>query len=327
MYEKTYEMALKKWDSLAKPLGSLGILEENICRMAALTGSVDVHIDHPRLIVCCADNGVVSEGISQSDESVTKAVYDALIAGTSTVCNLAKDITDDIVAIDAGMVPNGTKNIRIGAAMSSSQCRDKIALGKELVKKAVSGGADIILTGEMGIGNTTTASAIASVLLGMDPAEVAGRGAGLSDEALAKKIEVIRDAIKINAPDDSDSMDVLSKLGGFDIACMTGIFLGGYEAKVPVVIDGLISSVAALLAFGIEPDSAKAMIASHVSSEPAARMILDRLGLSPIICADMHLGEGSGAVLAIPLLRGALNVYNSGHTFENLGIEAYTPQH
>ena len=187
-------------------------------------------------------------------------------------------------------------------------------------------GAAIIATGEMGIGNTTTSSALASVLLGRSPSDVTGRGAGLSDHGLARKIAAIERAVSVNHPDPSDPIDALSKVGGLDIAGLCGIFLGGALYRVPVVIDGFISGTAALCAARLRPGAKFAMLPSHVSAEPAGRLLLRALGLTPLITAGMRLGEGSGAVAALPLLDMALAVYHSGQTFSRLGIDAYTPQ-
>ena len=199
-------------------------------------------------------------------------------------------------------------------------------LGADLVRECRDRGADIIATGEMGIGNTTTSSAVASVLLGLPPVEVTGRGAGLSDAGLARKIAAIERAISVNRPDPADPVDVLSKVGGLDLAGLCGVFLGGAKYRLPILVDGFISAVAALCAVRLWPEAGWAMLASHVSAEPAGRLVLDELGLKPLITAELRLGEGSGAVAALPLLDMALAVYHSGHTFDKMGMEAYTPQ-
>ncbi|MCC8179614.1 MAG: nicotinate-nucleotide--dimethylbenzimidazole phosphoribosyltransferase, partial [Planctomycetes bacterium] len=197
--------------------------------------------------------------------------------------------------------------------------------GIDLVGELKSQGYRIIATGEVGIGNTTTSSAMAAVLLDREPVEVTGRGAGLSSEGVKRKVAVIEQAIDINRPKPSDALDVLAKLGGFDIAGMTGVYLGGMLHRVPILVDGLISSVAALTAMRICDKANQAMLASHVSAEPAGRLLLDELGLKPLICAEMCLGEGTGAVAALPLLDMAYAVYKDMLTYAEISIEKYKP--
>lgn len=331
--------AHRHWDGLAKPLGSLGLLERTIEDIAALTGEEQVTLKDPVLLVYCADNGVVAQGISQSDATVTDAVARALGLGESTVCHMARVAGCRVLPVDVGIldfpgapgvlnrrVRNATGDITQEPAMDRAECLRAIETGMELVKQAQDRGAEVVLTGEMGIGNTTTSSAVVSVLLDVPPELVTGRGAGLSDRGLARKTAAIHRAIQRNQPDPGDPVDVLQKVGGLDLAALCGTFLGGAYYGVPVVIDGLISSVAALCAMRLCPNSKKAMVASHVSAEPAGRMVLEALGLEPLITAQMRLGEGSGAVAALPLLQMALAVYHSGQTFGHLGIDAYTPQ-
>ena len=329
----------RRWDSLAKPLGSLGLLENTVSRIAALTESEQVRLKRRVLIVACADNGVVRRGVSQSDESVTAAVAAALGAGVSTVNYMARCAGCEVLPVDMGMlvfagaegvlnrrIRNGTEDITTSPAMTREECVRAIETGAELVREQLERGADIILTGEMGIGNTTTSAAVLSVLLHAAPEGLVGRGAGLSNEGLARKLHAVKTAIEVNRPDAEDVIDVLSKLGGLDIAALCGVFLGGARYRVPVVIDGLISAAAALCAYRLCEYARCAMLASHVSAEPAGALVLDALGLSPLITAQMRLGEGSGAVALLGLIDMALSVYNSGHSFDALGIEAYTPQ-
>ena len=329
----------RRWDSLAKPLGSLGLLENTVSRIAALTGSEQVRLKKRVLIVACADNGVVRRGVSQSDESVTAAVASALGAGESTVNYMAGCAGCEVLPVDMGIldfagapgvlnrrIRNGTEDITACPAMTRDECVRAIETGAVLVREQHERGADVILTGEMGIGNTTTSAAVLSVLLNAAPEGLVGRGAGLSDEGLSRKLHAVKTAIAVNRPDAEDVIDVLSKLGGLDIAALCGVFLGGARYRVPVVIDGLISAAAALCAYRLCENARCAMLASHVSAEPAGALVLDELGLSPLITAQMRLGEGSGAVALLGLIDMALAVYNSGHSFDALGIEAYTPQ-
>lgn len=331
--------AERQWDSLAKPLGSLGLLEQAVVKIAALTGRVQVELRKRALVVFCADNGVVARGVTQTDSSVTAAVACSLARGSSTVCPMARVARCAVVPVDVGIldfpgcpgvlprrVQNGTGDITQGPAMSREECLRAILTGGSLAREQKGRGADILAGGEMGIGNTTTSSAVAAVLLGVEPEQVTGRGAGLSAAGLARKVEAVRRAIAVNAPDPRDPVDVLAKVGGLDLAALCGFYLGCARYRVPVVLDGLISAVAALCAVRLCPAAREAMIAGHVSAEPAGNMVLEALELEPLITAQMRLGEGSGAVAALPLLDMALAVYSGGQTFGELGIEAYTPQ-
>ena len=330
--------SLAHWDSLAKPLGSLGTLEQAVTDIAALTGSDQVHLCRARLLLFCADNGVVAQGISQSDSSVTLAVAQALGAGTSTVSYMAAHEGCHVLPVNIGMadetpagvrdmaIRRSTGDISLGPAMSREECERAILAGADLVREAKEEGYEIVLLGEMGIGNTTTSAAVGAVLTGQPPAVMTGRGAGLSDAGLNRKISVITQAIALNRPDPSDPVDLLQKVGGLDLAALCGACLGGAYYGIPILLDGVITCAAALCAVRMHPVCREALIASHCSAEPAARLLLEQLGLRPFIQADLHLGEGSGAMLALGLLRQVLAVYNSGHTFDHLGIEAYVPQ-
>ncbi len=331
--------AKRRWDLIAKPIGSLGLLEDSIIRIAALTGSDDVQLKKRAVFVFCADNGVVSEGVTQTGPEVTAIVAENLTRGDTSVCRMAAVARAEVVPVDMGMltasknerildrrIASGTKNMVLGPAMTKEDAVKGIRHGIELVREFKEKGFGIIATGEMGIGNTTTSSAVAAVLLGKPVTSVTGRGAGLSDDGLVRKISAIERAIKLNEPDPSDPLDVLSKLGGFDIAGMTGAFIGGAIYRVPIIIDGFISAVSALIAKRLCPNAACAMFPSHVSAEPAGTMVLDELGLKALITAGMRLGEGTGAVALLPLLDMGLAVYNGMPTFDDIGIEAYTPQ-
>lgn len=334
-----FQAVLVHWDSLAKPLGSLGELERAVARIGGATGSADVHLNQRTLLVFCADNGVVAQGVSQSGPEVTAAVATALGAGTSTVNYLARGANCRVVPVDLGIlyfpgapgvenrrVRNGTGDISQGPALTRAECVQAIEVGIQLVGREAQQGTNVVLLGEMGIGNTTTSSALACGLLNLPAQKLTGRGAGLSDEGLRRKIGAIQQAFSVNAPDISDPIDLLSKVGGLDLAGLCGACIGGALYHVPVLLDGLITAAAALCAVRLCPAVGDYLLASHVSAEPAAHLLLENLGLRPLISAGMRLGEGSGAVCALPLLDLALEVYHSGHTFGRLGIEAYTPQ-
>ncbi len=331
-----YLAAKKHWDSVAKPLGSLGLLEIVVQKIAAIQKNIDVNLSKRAVVVMCADNGVTAEKITQSDSSVTAACANAIADGTSNINQLAKVFDASVTAVDIGVnrdlnsnkildrkIAYGTKNIALGAAMTKEQAEKSICVGIDIMRDLKKEGVQIVVTGEMGIGNTTTSAAIASVLLDVSPKLVTGRGAGLDSAGLKRKISVIEKAIAVNNPDTNDPIELISKLGGFDIGGMTGLFLGGSIYGIPVVIDGVISAVSALLAYKINPLSAEYMLASHVSSEPAGKMLLEGIGLKPIINAEMRLGEGTGGIMILPLLDGALAVYKHSHQFDDLGIERY----
>lgn len=330
--------AKASWDSIAKPIGSLGLLEQSVIKIAGLTGDEKISLEKCAVLVLCADNGVVIEGVTQVDSHITAIVAENISKGDASVCRMAAIAKADVIPVDMGMIKKvettglldrriaqGTDNIAVGPAMSAEQAAKAIGAGIELVNEMKAQGYRMIATGEMGIGNTTTSSAVASVLINRPVNEVTGYGAGLSDEGLRCKIDVIERAIRINKPNPEDAFDVLMKLGGFDIAGMTGIILGGALFRIPILLDGFISGVSALIASKLCPASVCAMIPTHVSAEPAGRMVLDALGLKPLICAEMRLGEGTGAVAAIPLLRMALAVYEEMPTFQDIGIKAYDP--
>lgn len=330
------ELCRARWNSIAKPIGSLGLLEEAVIRMAALTGSDLPLIRRRAVLVLCADNGVVAEGVTQTGSEITALVAQNIVKGHACIRYMAKRAGADVFAVDMGMnqlpdfkgildyaVTRGTKNLAREAAMTAEETEQAIRRGMELVRRCKQQGYQLLATGEMGIGNTTTASALSAVLLGKAVTKVTGRGAGLNDQAMRKKIRVIQGAVRLHAPDASDPFSVLQKLGGLDIAGLAGVYLGGALYRVPIMIDGLISAVAALLAARLCPNSVQAMLATHVSSEPAAAMILADIGLKPMITAELRLGEGTGAVCAIPMLDMALEVYKNMATFEQIGMAAY----
>lgn len=329
----TRERAQKKWNSIAKPLHSLGKLEEHIMQIAALTGKTEVHLNRKALIVMCADNGVIEEGVTQTGQEVTAIVAENFLTCNTSAAIMCEKAGTDIFPVDIGMaadtkVPryktaNGTANMTQGAAMTRKQALQAILTGISQVREKKEAGYQIIATGEMGIGNTTTSSAVASVLLEIEPAAITGRGAGLSDQGLENKIHAIEKAIAVNRPDRADPVDVLAKVGGFDLAGITGLYLGGAAYRIPVVVDGFISAVAALAAVRICERSKDAMIVSHISKEPGMRKVLEELHMEAPLHADMCLGEGTGAVAYLPVLDLAAEVYGRMSTFSDNDIEAY----
>lgn len=350
-----------RWNCIAKPLYGLGVLEDLVVRIAAAQGTDQVDISRKGLVVFCADNGVVDEGVSQTGQEVTAIVAENFIDGKSCTAIMCKRAGANLYPVDVGIAVDtprvekrkcrrGTANMTKGPAMTREEAVFAIEAGVSKAQELEEAGYRILASGEMGIGNTTTSTAVTAVLLGLDPTEVTGRGAGLSDEGLRKKIDAIHHAIAVNQPDPEDPLDVLSKVGGFDIAALTGLFLGGASRRVPVVIDGVISAAAALIAARLEPSCRDYMLPSHISEEPASMAVMTALGfipekqetkqgkadrekdsmkkvpgpaVSPILHAGMHLGEGTGAVALFPLLDMAVDIYYKMDTFEGIAVEKY----
>lgn len=332
--QEAMERCRQHWDSIAKPLHSLGKLEDALVRIAGMTRNERIHLDKKALVVMCADNGVVEEGVTQTGQEVTAIVAENFLSGDTSACVMSRQCGTKVIPVDIGMtvdtrvstdlkVACGTANMTKEPAMTREQAVQALETGIEMVRRLKEDGYGLLATGEMGIGNTTTSSAVASVLLNRPAEEMTGRGAGLSGDGLDRKIHAIKKAIAVNRPDPKDAIDVLAKVGGFDIAGMAGMFLGGAALGVPVVIDGFISCVAALIAQRICPQAGDYMIASHVSKEPAAHLILEALGKEAVLHGEMCLGEGSGAVALFPFLDMGVAVYESMSTFEDIHVEQY----
>ena len=316
---------------LAKPPGSLGRLEDLSVQLAGITGKVHNIIEKKHLLVFAADNGVVEEGVSSAPQSVTLMQTINLTrhkTGASTLCkHFGCGITVCDVGVNADIrepkvlnkkIAYGTQNIVLGPAMSREQCEQAIYVGFELAQNTE---ADVIGIGEMGIGNTTTSSAVLSVLLEADVEAVTGRGGGITDQSFLKKKQVIKDAIAINNPNKNDVIDVLAKVGGFDIAAMCGAFIGCGATRRPVVIDGFISAVAALCAYKLCPNAVQYFIPSHASYEIGYKLAMDAMNLQPLFLLGMRLGEGSGCPLAFEILDAACAIINDMATFDQAGID------
>lgn len=325
------EKARRRQAELAKPPGSLGRLEELSVQLAGITGKVCNRIDKKHLLVFAADNGVVEEGVSSAPQSVTQMQTINLTrhkTGASTLCShFHCGITVCDVGVNADIkepkvlhkkIAYGTQNMAHGPAMTRTQALQALMTGFEL---AASTDADALGIGEMGIGNTTTSAAVLAVLLGVDAETVTGRGGGLTDDSFRKKKEVIQKSIAINAPDKNDILDVLSKVGGFDLAAMCGGFLGSAATRRPVVIDGFISAVAALCACRLCPNVQGYLVPSHASYEVGYKLAMEDMNLQPIFLLDMRLGEGSGCPLAFEILGAACAVINDMATFDQAGID------
>jgi len=325
--------AWERIDGLSKPIGSLGALEEIAARIAGITGRVKNNINKKNIIIICADNGVVEEGVSACPQVVTATVTNNFTKGITGVCVLAKQAGAELTIVDLGVkaefanpkiinekIAYGTKNMVKGAAMTREEAVRAIEIGIKTVERLVEEGCDLLGTGEMGIGNTTTSAAILSVLSGLSTDLVVGKGAGLTEEQYENKKSVVKRAIEVNNPDSSDVIEVLAKVGGFDIAGLCGCFLGAAKCRVPIVIDGFIASAAALCAYRLNPLVKEYIFASHLSAEPGAIYMMKELGLEPMVNLKMRLGEGSGCPIAFNIIEAALYAVNNMATFEEASI-------
>ena len=330
-----YQSVQKKWDALAKPLDGLGDFEKMIARIGAIQKSENPSIEERTLLVFLSDNGIIAEGVSQSGAEVTHKVAEAMAQKRSTVCIMAEEANVEVFPVDVGMkgtfvsgiencrIREGTRNFLHEPAMTRAEAYQAMETGYQMAQKLQSKGTRLLLLGEMGIGNTSTATAVGCALLDLDPQIMTGRGAGLSEKALVHKGDVIRQALLHQVYDPKDALDVLTCFGGFDIAAMAGAILYGAENGLPIVLDGLITLSAALIAQALAPGSTEACIASHNPREPMGRKLLSVLGLTAPIDAGLALGEGTGAVLLMPLLDVCMALYDKGTQFAGIGMEAY----
>ncbi|MDO4270830.1 MAG: nicotinate-nucleotide--dimethylbenzimidazole phosphoribosyltransferase [Eubacteriales bacterium] len=335
---ESVEAARRRFSQIAIPLGSLGLLEDAVLQLAGVRRTARPAIDKRAAVVFCADNGVVARGVTQCGQEITAVVAENMGRGASTVCLMAKKIGMDVFPVDIGVARDvagekivrrkiryGTADMTQGPAMTREEAVRAVETGIALAEARADEGYELLCAGEMGIGNTTTSAAVAAALLGVPAEAVTGRGAGLSSDGLRRKIDAVRTALSVNLPDKDDPIGVLAKVGGLDIAGMAGLYLGGAARGLPVVLDGVIACAAALLAARLCPAARDYMLASHRSAEPAGRLLLDALGMQPFLAAGMRLGEGTGAVAAVALLDLALAAYNGMPSFDEIGMEAYTP--
>ena len=329
--ETAMAKARQRQAQLAKPPGSLGRLEDLSIQLAGITGKIHNKIDKKHLLVFAADNGVVAEGVSSAPQSVTLMQTINLTRAKTGASTLCKHFDCAITVCDVGVnadikepkvlnrkIAYGTQNIVHGPAMTREQALQAIMTGIDLARNT---DADVIGIGEMGIGNTTTSSAVLSVLLNADVETVTGRGGGITDASYLKKKQVIKTAIDVNKPDKNDVIDVLAKVGGFDLAAMCGAFIGAAATHRPVVIDGFISAVAALCAYQLCPHAVQYFIPSHASYEIGYRIAMDAMDLEPVFLLGMRLGEGSGCPLAFEILSAACAIMNDMATFDQAGID------
>ena len=332
--EEATAAARKRQAILAKPPGSLGQLEEISVRLAGITGKVCNRVEARRILVFCADNGVVAEQVSCTPQSVTAVQAVQMTKRMTGMSCMAKAFGDDVQVIDVGIatpyscaeifdrkIALGTKNLALEPAMTREQAVRAILIGISFARTAKEDGIRLLGVGEMGIGNTTTSAAVLAALTGTDAEAVTGRGGGLTDAAFRKKIEIVRSALRREKPDPHDPIDVLTKVGGFDLAAMCGAFLGAALYRLPIVIDGFISVVAALCAARLCPKAAEFFFPSHASFEQGYQLAIDALGLQPWLLLGMRLGEGSGCPLAFRIIEAACTVMNDMETFDDAKID------
>jgi nicotinate-nucleotide--dimethylbenzimidazole phosphoribosyltransferase len=332
--EKAMAEAKMRQSSLTKPRGSLGQLESLSIQVAGIKGNPRPRIVHKVIFTLAGDHGVTKEGVSAYPSEVTPQMVYNFIGGGAGINVLARHVGARVVVADLGVaskierhrdlidkkVAMGTQNMAKEPAMSREQAIRSLEAGIELVEDDLPKGIDILGTGDMGIGNTTSSSAIAAALTGADVATVTGRGTGLDDEVWRRKVEVIQKALEINRPNQNDAIDVLSKVGGFEIGGIAGVILAGAKYRIPVVIDGFISGAAALIATSLSPQVKPYLIASHQSVEPGHKIILEHLDLKPLLNLDLRLGEGTGAALGIFLVEASLKILDEMATFAEAGV-------
>ncbi len=332
------EAIKKAWDrldSLSKPIGSLGEIENIIAKMAGITGEIHNKINKKNVVIMCSDNGVVEEDVSNCPKNVTAIVTNNFTKKITGVYVLSKFVGSEITVVDIGVdadfnnpkivnrkIAYGTMNMMKGPAMTREQTIKAIEVGIDTVDDLAGKGYDLFGTGEMGVGNTATSAAILSVLSGLEVDVSVGKGSGITQEQFINKKRVIKKAIEVNKPDKNDVIDVLSKVGGFDIAGLCGCFLSAAKNRVPIVIDGFIASAAALCAYRLNPLVKEYIFASHLSAEPGAAFIMKEIGLKPMLNLNMRLGEGSGCPLAFNIIEAALFTMDNMGTFEEATLDS-----
>ncbi|MFA5802792.1 MAG: nicotinate-nucleotide--dimethylbenzimidazole phosphoribosyltransferase [Thermoleophilia bacterium] len=331
--EVSMRQARERQDQLTKPQGSLGVLEELSIQMAGIQGQPLPYVSKKVIIVMAGDHGVVDEGVSAFPQEVTPQMVANFVAGGAGINVLARHSGAEVRVVDIGVAAQvevegiisrkirpGTSNMAVGPAMTRAEAIQTVETGIEIAEAEIAAGASLLGTGDMGIGNTTPSSAILTVFSGVSLDHSVGRGTGIGPGALEQKKEVIRRAIRINQPDSEDGLDVLAKVGGLEIGGLAGVILAAAANRVPVIIDGFISSAAALVAASICPASKAYMIASHVSVEPGHKLMLEELGLKPMLFMNMRLGEGTGAAMAASLVEASCKVLSEMATFAEAGV-------
>ena len=326
--------AAERQDQLTKPPGSLGRLEELSIQLAGIFGTERPSVRRKTIIVAAGDHGVTAQNVTGYPQEVTSQMVLNFLSGGAAINVIARTTGVDLIVVEAGVgaplpphsklrtVGKGqpTGDISRGPAMSRNDAETTVMAGVKLAIEAAESGADVLGTGDMGIGNTTPSSAITSAIAGRPPRETTGRGTGRTDDELDRKVAVVQRALVVNKPDPTDGLDVLSKVGGYEIGVLAGVILGGAFATRPVVLDGFISGAAALIANRLCPTASDYMIAAHQSAESGHRVVLEHLGLRPLLYLDMRLGEGTGAALAMPLIESAAACLSDMVTFEEASV-------
>jgi nicotinate-nucleotide--dimethylbenzimidazole phosphoribosyltransferase len=326
--------ARARQDMLTKPPGSLGRLEALSIQLAGITGNPRPSFQHKVIVTMAGDHGVVAEGVSAYPQAVTPQMVYNFLRGGAAINVMARHVGARVVVVDMGVaaaleahpdlvnkkVALGTGNIARGPAMSREQAVRALLAGAEVVEAEINRGLDILGTGDMGIGNTTPSAAIAAALTGRPPAEIAGRGTGVDDAGLARKVAAVQRALAANRPDPGDALDVLAKVGGFEIGGLAGAILAAAAHRRPAVIDGFISTAAAMIAVGLAPQVRPYLIAAHRSQERGHALMLEWLALAPLLDLDMRLGEGTGAALGISLAEVACKILGEMATFGEAGV-------
>ncbi len=332
--EKAMAEARARQDMLTKPQGSLGRLEELSVQLAGIQGQPVPQIKHKAIITMAGDHGVVAEGIGNWPQEVTAQMVENFLRGGAGINAIARQVDARIIVVDMGVVGKiednpqllsrkvapGTGNMTAGPAMTEKQAMKAIETGIQIVNDEIARGLDIVGTGDMGIGNTTASSTICAVITGKPAAEVTGRGTGISDEQLAHKIAIVNKALEVNRPDPAKPMEVLAKVGGFEIGGLAGVMLAAAAQRIPVVIDGFISGAAALIATSLAPELKNFLIGGHLSAEGGHGVMLEHMGLNPLLDLGMRLGEGTGAALGIFLCETACRVLSEMATFTEAGV-------
>ncbi len=338
-----FNLASERLDNLTKPTGSLGRLEEFAKRVVAITENTKPSLDRKTVFVLAGDHGVVEEGVSAYSKGVTKEMVYNFLRGGAGINALSRHAGVDVFVVDVGVdwhfqienvgglitrkINMGTNNIAKEPAMSAGEAVRSIEVGIGLVQDAVEKGYNFISVGDMGIGNTTPSSAVMSSLTGLNPDEIVGTGTGIDNKVLEHKVEVVKNAILFHNPDPDFPIDVLSRVGGFEIGGIAGVILGGASRRIPVMVDGFVSTAGATVAIGLCPEVSNYIFFSHKSAEGGHGLILQKLGVVPILDLDMRLGEGTGAVLAMFIIEAGVKAYNEMATFEEAGVSKRQEKH
>lgn len=334
--EPSMSAARHRQTRLTKPAGALGRLEQLSIQLAGITGEINPQFPYKRVFVCAGDHGVVAEGVSAFPQAVTQQMVLNFLNGGAAINVLARQMGATVTVVNCGVAAEfaelgtefvntpvmlGTRNMVEGAAMTREEAEQAIAVGSNTVNHtAETSGVSLVVLGEMGIGNTTAAAAIGCAITGQDPAVMTGRGTGVGDQQFLHKVEVVRRALSVNQPNPADGLDVLAKVGGLEIAGLVGVTLAAAARRVPVVVDGFIATCAALIAVAIAPEVKPYLIAAHRSHEQGHHLMLTHLGIAPLLDLDLRLGEGTGGVLAIPLIEASVRLLNEMATFDDAGV-------